>query len=124
MYKFLSVVNKPFTCYYFTNLLEVHPGPCTSESFYLQMKRPWMVYIFLLSLPMRLLSGLLGEAASPPIVFTPALLCGFYLTIGFVYFYKVSFQHLRLEFPIPWSFGENLRTTLCYQGFLFLVSVF
>ena len=55
-----------------------------------------MVYIFLLSLPVRLFLGLVDEAASTPIVFTPALWLGFHLTIGFVYFYKVSFQYLGL----------------------------
>ena len=49
-----------------------------------------------MSLSVRLFSGLVGEAASTPILFTPALLHGFNLTIGFVYFYKVSFQHLGL----------------------------
>ena len=55
-----------------------------------------MVYIFLLSLPVQLLLGLVDEAASPPIVFTPALCRDFNLPIGFVYLYKVSFQHLVL----------------------------
>ena len=52
-----------------------------------------MVYIFLLGLPLRLFLGSVGEAASPNIVFTPALWRGFNMTIGFVYFNKVSFQH-------------------------------
>ena len=64
--------------------------------FYPQSTCPWMVYIFLLSLPVWLFSRLFSKAASPPIVFTPALWCSFHLTIGFVYFYKVSFQHLGL----------------------------
>ena len=85
-----------FTCYYFTDILEVHLGPCTCELFYPQLMCPWMVYIFLLSLPVQLFSGLFSKEASPPIVFTPALWRGFHLTIGFVYFYKVSFQHIGL----------------------------
>ena len=55
-----------------------------------------MVYIFLLSLPVQIFSWLFIKSASHPIVFTPALWCGFHLTIGFVYFYKVSFQHLGI----------------------------
>ena len=39
---------------------------------------------------------------------------------------RLSYDHwvclfLQGEFPTPWFFGENLRTPLCYQGFLFLV---
>ena len=42
------------------------------------------------------LLGIGQEADYPTIVFTSALWRGFHLTIGFVYFYKVSFQHLGL----------------------------
>ena len=55
-----------------------------------------MIYIFLVILLVRLSLGSVGEAASFPIVFTPALWRGFHLTIVFVYFYLVSFQHLGL----------------------------
>ena len=71
-----------------------------------------MVNLFLLIVIVWIFLGLVGEVDSPPIVFTPALWRGFCLTIGFVYFYKVSFQHLGL-------FGENLRNMLCYKGFYF-----
>ena len=91
----LSVVDESFTCYYFTKILEVHLRPCTCF-FYPRLTRPWMVYLFLLSLPVRIFLGLVGEVASPPIVFTPTLWRGFHLTIRFVYFYKLSFQHLGL----------------------------
>ena len=96
VYKFLSVVDKSYTCYNFTNPLEIHLGKFTRAFIYPRSTRPLMVYIFLLSLSVRLFSGLVGEAASTPILFTPALLHGFNMTIGFVYFYKVSFQHLGL----------------------------
>ena len=82
-------------------------GPCTCAFFYPRSKRPWMVYILLLSFPLRIFLRLVGKAASPPIVFTPALWGGFHLTIEFVYFYKVSFQHLgileKLEDSAPLS---------------------
>ena len=55
-----------------------------------------MVYLFLLIMPVRIFLGLVGEVASLPIVFTPALWRSFHLTIGFVYFYKVSFQHIGI----------------------------
>ena len=55
-----------------------------------------MVYIFLLRFPVAIFSGLVGEAASPPIVFTPALWRRFHMIIGFVYFYNVSFRNLSL----------------------------
>ena len=71
-------------------------GTCTSEIYYPHSTHPWMVYIFLLSWSVRLFSGLFSKAASPPIVFTPASWCVFHLTIGFVYFYKASFQNFGL----------------------------
>ena len=64
--------------------------------FYPRSTRPWMVYKFILSFPVRLFSRLASKAASNPIVFTPDLWRGFHLTIGFVYFYKVIFQNLGL----------------------------
>ena len=71
-------------------------GPCTCEFFYPQSTRPCMVYLFLLIMPVRIFLELVGEVASIPIVFTPALWRSFHLTIGFVYFYKVIFQHIGL----------------------------
>ena len=104
VYKFLSVVDKSFTCYNFTNPLEIHLGKCTRAFIYPRSTRPLMVYIFLLSLPVRLFSGLVGEADSPPILFSPALLHGFHLTSGFVYF--------QGEFPTPLNLDKNLRVLL------------
>ena len=93
----MSVVDKSFTCYYFTNLLEVHLGPCSCACFNPWSMSFWMVYIFILSLKVLLLLGLVGKAAYPPILFTPALFSGFHLPIGFFYLHKVSFQHFGLK---------------------------
>ena len=85
-----------FTCCYFTCLLEVYFGPCIHAFVYPRSTRPWMVYIFLVVLLVSISLGSVGEAASFLIVFTPALWRCFHLTIVFVYFNLVSFQHIGL----------------------------
>ena len=75
-----------------------------------------MVYLFLLSLPVRIFLGLVGEVDSPPVVFTPILWCGFNLNIGFVYFYKVSFQHIGILVNI-WGLCSFLKGP-CFRYYL------
>ena len=63
------------------------------------LQRPGMCAVYNvehLRFSVGLFLGLVGEADSTPIVFTPTSWRGFHMTIGFVYFYKVIFQHLGL----------------------------
>ena len=54
------------------------------------------LHYLVLHFPARPLSGLVGDFASPSIVFTPALWQVWHLPIGFVLFHKVHYKHLGL----------------------------
>ena len=73
----------------------------------------WMVYLFLLSLPVQIFFVLVGVVASTRIVLTPALWRGFHLSIEFVDFYKVSFQHLGILVK-NWGLSSVLKGS-CFR---------
>ena len=64
-----------------------------------------------LRLTVRTFSGLVGEAASPPITFTTAFWNSWHLAISGI------FNFYKLCCPIPWSFGKILRAPLRSWGF-------
>ena len=80
---------------------------------------PWMFYILLLSLPVRIFLGLVGKAVSPSVVFTPALWRGSHLTIGFVDFYQVSFQHLGI-LAKTWGLRSVLKISSFWSSLVYI----
>ena len=109
----MSVVDKSFTCYYITNLLVVHLGPCI-RGFLSTID----VYLYGIHISLDHTSGaLLGVGRRD----------GFYShsvynrLMAWLSSEHWDFKFLQGEFPTPWTFGKNLRTTLRSQGFLFSV---
>ena len=60
--------------------------------------------------------GLVGEAASPPMKFTPIFWRGWLLPISRIFLNRV-------HRPTPRPFGKILRTLLCYWGYPSIVHV-
>ena len=76
-------------------------------------RRSGGLHYLVLRFPARPFLGLVGEADSPPIMFTPTLWRGWHMPIGF-FFKQVVFQTHS-------TFFENLRTTLHSWGSPFLI---
>ena len=88
-------------------------GPCTREFVITVWHIAWIVCIFILRLSERPFSGLVGEVASSPINFTPAIWHGWQQPIiGIFKFYQV--RH-----PTPWPSGKILRVPIRTWGFHF-----
>ena len=78
-------IDKWFICYYFTSLLEVHTGPCTSACFYPRSTCCLDgLHNLVLRFPERPFSGLVGQADPTTVKFTPTFWRGWNLSIGFV----------------------------------------
>ena len=77
------------------NLSKGHPGPCNRAFVITSRRFSWTVWIFVLKFPARPLSGLVGDASSPPIKFTPTFWHRWYLPIvGIFIFTRCVVQHL------------------------------
>ena len=99
-----------YLSYYFTNLSKFHTGPCTDVLSITVWHISWTVWMFIFHFLVQLLSGLVDEAASTPIKFTPTLWKGCNFTIGFLSFKKWVVQQLSL-------LEKLLRDMLCSWGF-------
>ena len=104
----LSFLDQWFTCYYYKNLLEVHPVTCNRALFYPCLMCFWGGPQYLiLSLPERPYSGLIGEASSPTMFY---LIC--LSQLAFDLCWNSSFLHG--VFTTPWPLRKILKTQLCY----------
>ena len=64
-------------------------------NFYYQLTRYWTLHIFILRLSVWPILGLAGEAASPPVNFTPTFWRGWYLPIVCIFLVlQGALQHL------------------------------
>ena len=108
-------------CYFFSNLLEFHLGPCTRELFLSTFDTSLDGLHISIELASATLLGFGWRSGFSSHIVYNCLIVRLSSDHWVCLYLQGDFSHLGLEFPIPWNFGKNLRNPLCYQGFFFLV---